>query len=153
MTNQERAKRLADRIKQEVIRGAGKGLKAALVFLYARTKEALNVRAPRRLVHGIRGDYWKATTSATPGAPMRKVSGNAQRSLFYNMNSDGQSGVIGMTAVSPKGFSYPKHHEVQDPSSPSSPSSGQHPSIVPTATKYQREIAKIVGGQISLESV
>ncbi len=147
MTNEERAKRLADRIKQEVIRGAGKGLRSAIMFLYARTKEALNVRAPRRLVHGVSGSHYEATTPATLGAPMRKVSGDAQRLLFYRIVDD-QTAIIGMTALSPRGFSYPKHHEVADPEHPSS---GQHPSIVPTAQRHLKDLNKIIGGNITVE--
>ncbi len=149
MTNEERAKRLAERIKQEAIRSAGKGAKAATIFLYSRVKETLNVRAPRKLVHGVRGDHYVATTPATPGAPMRRVSGDAQRSLFWN-GVGPNTYVIGITAKSPSGFSYPKYHELQEEESPGS---GQHQSIVPTVKRYQKELANIASVPVVLEGV
>ena len=57
------AQKMAERVRQEVERAANKGLTAAAIFLAARVKEVLNVKAPMRKV----GGRWVVTARATPG--------------------------------------------------------------------------------------
>ena len=135
MTNQERAKKLTERIKAQVERAVGRGLNAARIFLTARIKETLNVPAPKvRLPDGS----YRATTRATKGAPPRKVSGALQRSVQSRMEGKRRA-LFGATAKSRKGFLYGKALESDD-----------HPFIRPTYKKYEKDVKRIVGGELKL---
>jgi hypothetical protein len=138
----EKARRLAQRIEAEVLRAAGKGLDAARWFLVARIKEALSEPAPRRKVPG--GGY-RATTRATRGAPPRKLSGRGRASVTSVMRSPVEAWV-GANARSAKGYPYMRRHE-RRPGGP--PGSGAHPFAQPTAVRYRREIAAIIGRPVA----
>lgn len=145
MTNAERARRLAERIDQQVKRSAGKGLDAARIFLAARVKETINVPAPRRLVKSARGGrYYRATEPAIPGAPIRKVTGRAQQSVTSEISADGLKATVGLQARSDRGFNYPKHHERKG----AGKHSGQHPFLLPTAMRWLGQLRTIIGQAI-----
>lgn len=141
--NRAMAAKLAQRIADNVRRGAGKGIEAAGMFLASRVRDALNVSAPKRRTPS--GGY-VVTQRATPGAPMRKVTGVARRSVYsmtYASSTAKIIAVIGMNARSVKGFNYPKFHEIK-----STPRSGMHPVLQPTAERFKDELAIIVGQQV-----
>lgn len=145
--NQAVAVALALRIAQQVQRGSGKGLNAARVFLTARSKEAVSVPAPRKRVISSAGNiYYRATTKATKGAAPRKLSGKLRQSITSAMVGPTKA-VLGANARSmptaryPRGFAYPRHLEL----------SGQHPFFAPTAVKWKKQLAQIVGRAIKVE--
>lgn len=74
-----------DKLRAQIERGAGRGVQAAAVFLVGRLKEVLSVPAPRKLVHGRSGSYYRATVPATPGAPPRKLSGKLRANANWRM--------------------------------------------------------------------
>lgn len=150
-TNEERAKKLADKISSQVKRATSKGLGAASIFLVSRVKETLNVSAPKIRVVGKSGmlagiTYYKALTPATAGAPPRKLSGALQKSLVSENRGD-NTVVIGTTARSlpsrkyTRGINYGKFHEIKGRGK----KSGEHPFVVPTVEKYKKELVAIVG--------
>ncbi len=154
-SNAEVARLLAIRITQQVQRGAGKGLAAAVTFLASRVREAVSVPAPRRAVRAAgvgrkKGGilYYVATTRATPGAPPRKLSGKLRQSIWSKMVSPTRA-VIGANARGypsgryPQGANYPRILE-------KSVGSRRHAFIAPTLVKYRREIRTILGRQMRL---
>ncbi len=141
-TNAERALLLSQRIQAQVVRSAGKGLLAAAVFLSARVKETLSEPAPRRKLPGTGG--YVAKTRALAGMPPRKLSGRLRGSVFRKQISATEV-VVGTNAKSDKGWNYPKHHEMKRPGHPQS---GKHPFILPTAIRYRKELALIVGQEV-----
>src|SRR6266566_467806 len=79
-------KKIALRVKESVERAAGKGLKAAVLFLAARIKEEVGLPAPRDRVPVPGGTFkYVARTKALRKAPPRKVSGALQRSVAGKM--------------------------------------------------------------------
>lgn len=164
MTNAQKMALLAVKVAKQVERGAGRGLNAARFFLAARVKETLSEPAPRAAVRAAplpgqkRGGimYYRATTPAIPGAPMRKLSSRARTSTVSQMINE-RTAAVGLKAranvKNPQdllsnpnaGFNYPAHHEIKQPGHPSS---GQHPFLKPTTVKYMKEIKKIVGGNV-----
>jgi len=127
------------KIKEEVKRAKGAGMRKASFFIRARIKEAISVPAPRR--RSVNGRYY-ATTPATPGAPIRKLSGNARRSVTTRY--DKRSITVSVNAKSDTGFSYPRYHEER---LAGQPDSGQHPFVRPTIEKYEQEILTIIFGE------
>lgn len=149
-SNADKARRLAERISQQVKRAAGKGLNAARIFLTARIKETLSVPAPRIRVKSPGGDIsYRATTPAIPGAPPRKLSGRLRGSVTSEMQGESRA-VIGVSAKgmpsvkSPMGFPYPAYHELKGLGA----MSGQHPFLIPTVVRWRSAIRKIMGGGI-----
>ena len=155
----EQARKLAEKITQQIQRGAGKGVDAARVFLTARIKEELSIPAPRKAIRGApaggkKGPIlgYRATTRATKGAPPRKLSGRLRSSVFSRM-ANVLTAVIGVNARGepsasyPLGFPYGRHHEVRDPAHPSS---GQHPYIRVTAQKWMGALQTIIGGGVKI---
>jgi hypothetical protein len=162
--NQNIAAKIAARIRVQVTRAAGRGVQAASRFLAGRIKEALSVPAPRRAVRASplpgqkRGGilYYRATTPAIPGAPPRKLSGRLRTSVVATTLSP-TAAAVGANARAnpsrayPRGFNYPKYHETGDQNRGGGAlGEGPHPFIAPTATKYRRELAAIVGKPIKL---
>lgn len=152
-TNRKKAKTLAEKIAAEVTRAASKGLNAARIFFEARVRETLSVRAPRKVVKGPFGGIktWRATTPAQHKAPPRMVSGEGRRQFTSRMVNE-NTAWFGSTARSPrrsgkypKGFPYMRYHEVRQRLFEGS---GKHKYVAPTADKYRRELAKIVGRPI-----
>jgi phage gpG-like protein len=153
-TNQEKARRLAEKIAGQIARGAGKGLNAGRAFLVSRIKEALSVPAPRRAIRGAPRPGKKlgpiiryvATTPARPGAPPRKLSGRLRTSVTSVMIGDNIA-VIGTNARAdptpkyPGGFNYPLYHEIKGVYK----RSGNHPFMAPTARKWRGALAVIIG--------
>ena len=141
-TAEQKAQELAAQIKQEVEEAAGAGMNAARLFLVARVKEAISVPAPRKKVVSNAGEiYYRATTPAIPGAPIRKLSGQARMKLTSRMVSKTEF-EIGDNAKSKTGVNYPRVHEVKNPGNIHS---GQHPFVWPTVEKYHAELRKIIG--------
>jgi hypothetical protein len=137
--NRERARRLKERIADNIRRGAGKGIEAAGMFLASRVRDALNVSAPKRRLPG--GGY-VVTQRATPGAPMRKVTGVARRSVYSQLLASSTRkliAVVGMNARSPKGFNYPRHWEYNG-----------HPVLKPMSERYADALKTIVGAEIKM---
>jgi hypothetical protein len=156
------------RIAAQLKRAAGKGLKAATIFLKARVVETVNVRPQgtwKRIkvksgyklkqgpgVYKIRnsaGDIigYKAATPAIPYAPVRKVSGRLQKSIGWTMADGDTRGIIFVQARSKKGFRYDKYHELDIPGMPGS---GKHKFIKPTAEKHAGELRTIMGRGVKL---
>lgn len=140
--NREAALKLKARIAQQLKRGAGKGVEAAVRFLAARVKETLSVPAPK--VKLPDGGY-RATTKAVAGAPPRMLSGRMRQGVTHKMLSPilGAVGVHARAAPSkkhPAGFNYPKYHEEND-----------HPYLKPTAEKYAKELKAIIGAEAKVE--
>jgi phage gpG-like protein len=121
------------KVKAQVQRMAGKGIKAAGIFFASRVKELLSVPAPRKLVHGKRGAsaglvYYRATVAATRGAPPRKLSGKLRMSITTDASADGSRVRVGTNIV------YARRHEL-----------GVHPFLVPTLRAMRSNLAAIVG--------
>lgn len=145
MNNADRMAKLAERIKTQLNRNIGKGLNAARIFLTARIREEVSVPAPRKKYLDRSGNIsYRATTKATRGAPPRKVTGRL-RSGISSVMIGTRRAVIGVKARSEKGFDYPKYHELKGMGK----NSGQHPFLAPTVRKYKRELALIVGREIT----
>lgn len=137
---------LAQRIALQAQRAAGKGLDATRVFLTSRVKETLSVPAPRQRVQTSTGAiYYRATVPAVPGMPPRKLSGRLRTSVTSERVSE-RTAIVGVQARSPKGFNYPRFHEIRGPSQ----HSGRHPFLVPTAKRWRTELRKIMGGTLHL---
>lgn len=115
-----------DALKQEVRRAAGRGLRAAAVFFSARVKEILSVPAPRKIVHGKTGAYYRATTPAIPGAPPRKLSGRLRASIAYEVGTERAR--VGTNVI------YARRHE-----------RGTHPFLVPALMAHKGNLATIIG--------
>lgn len=137
MNPKQKAKILKQKIRREVKANIGKGINAARFFLVARVKETVSVPAPRRRMPD--GSY-RATEPATPGAPVRKLSGRLRMGLSSVLVNENKF-AVGSNARSPAGFRYPAYHEVK---TPGKPGSGQHKYIAPTVKKYRNELAKIL---------
>jgi hypothetical protein len=147
ISNEEKLKKLKQRIWTQIRRGAGKGLDAARPFIVSRIKEAMNVSAPKKRVRLPGGAfYYRATTPAEPLAPIRKVSGDAQRSVWGEVV--GKLLIIRVTARSKDGFPYPKYHEIVNPKNLGS---GKHQFIKPTIAKYKTALKIIVGKSLRLD--
>jgi hypothetical protein len=157
----EAARLLGLKIEAEVKRAAGMGLAAAIRFLAARVKEALNVPHPARTLYKNKATgerYYHAARfiKATPNAPPRKITGRLQGSITSEMISP-LEGVVGSNARAPatgmkgawqsfgfdpemqqrlgiSGANYPAIHE-----------HGSHKFLQPTFEKYEREVTTIVG--------
>lgn len=151
-----RAKKLAELIERDVRNGAGRGLKSALQFFQARLIETMSVSAnPIRRPDKNGNLRYIARTKATKGAPIRKLSGIAIKSVNTKMISP-LEGVIGIPATSQNGiattsgkngFSYPRYHELD---LPGMPGSGQHKFIAPTVAKHRGNLETIIGGAVKV---
>lgn len=156
-SNAQVAALLAAKIAQQVQRGAGKGLQAAVTFLASRVREAVSVPAPRKAIRGLplpgkrKGPilYYRATTRAIPGAPPRKLSGKLRQSVWSKMLTPTKA-VIGANARGypsrghPRGANYPAILEL------SHNPRRRHAFIAPTIRKYRREIAVIMGRELKV---
>lgn len=156
--NAEAARKLKERIAQQLKRGAGKGVEAAVRFLAARVKETLSVPAPKVAIRGaalpgkklgpILG--YRVTTKATKGAPPRMVTGRMRQGVSHRMLSP-ILGVVGVHARAeptkrhPAGFNYPKYHETGDEGDGGQLGGGPHPYLKSTADKYAKELKTIIG--------
>lgn len=142
-----KAQQLADQIKKEVEGAAGAGLKAAVEFFKARLIETISVSALPKRARSKTGEiYYRAGEPATPGAPIRKLSGDTVKKTTSAMVSE-LEGVIGVASRSPNNFRYPEYWEIVDPGKPGS---GKHQFIAPTVAKYSGDMAKIVGENVKL---
>lgn len=153
--NAVKARLLALRIAQQVVKGASKGLVAVRPFIVARVKEALSVPAPRKRHKDAEGNIcYKATTRALPGAPPRKLSSRLRTSMVGLLSNENKTLTIGTNARGnptkkfTKGFNYPRFHEL---GGEGSLGGGKHPFLVPTVRKWKKQIAEIVGKNIKLE--
>jgi hypothetical protein len=148
ITYAEQMALLAQKIREEVVRSAGKGLNAARIFLTSRIKEVVSVPAPRKRVTPPGGGipYYRATTPATVGAPPRKLSGRLRGSVTSEMK-DELTAVVGCNARSDRGFNYP---EFLEKVTPGSVRSGEHPFIKPTIHKHEQDLLTIVGDNLEL---
>ena len=145
---------LAARIKAQVDAGASKGLAAAASFLTARVKEAMSVPAPRKRVTDRAGNMrYVATTPATAGAPIRKLSSRARTAQTWKMTTPktaalGNSARGEPTRKHPQGFNCPRYHELK---LPGMPGSGTHAFIRPTFEKHKDDVKRIIGGEVRAE--
>jgi hypothetical protein len=65
------------------------GLKAAGVFLAARTREILSTPAPKKRAKSALGaTHFRAATRATPGAPPRLLTGRLRGSVTWKLRDD-----------------------------------------------------------------
>ena len=143
----EHARRLAAKIERDVRNAAGAGVAAALQFFRGRLIETISISAnPIRRTDRSGNLYYVAGTPATKGAPIRKLSGRAIQSVTTEMISETE-GVLGMSAVSPKGFRYPAYHEIEQPNRSGS---GKHKFIAPTVARYKKDLATIIGGKVKV---
>jgi hypothetical protein len=70
------------------------GLKAAGVFLAAKTREILSAPAPKARAKTLSGAaHFRAATRATPGAPPRLLTGRLRGSVTWAMRND-RRGVV-----------------------------------------------------------
>ena len=153
--NREATRKMKERIAQQLKKGAGKGVEAAVRFLAARIKETVSVPAPKKAVRSTPAPgkklggviAYRATAPATEGAPPRLLSGKLRQGVTHKMESP-IKGLVGVHARSmpskkhPAGFDYPKHLEAGPEGELGD---GDHPFILPTAKKYRRELRTIVG--------
>ena len=150
------AVKLKERIAKELKAGANKGAEAAIRFLAARTRETLNVPAPKRIVRDAQGGilYHVATTPAIKGAPPRKLSGRMQKSVKTMMLTPFVA-VMGLSARADKvrgsndedGFNYPKFHEL---GKDERWGGGKHQFIRPTVIKWRKELERILGAAVRM---
>ena len=159
--NREAARKLKERIKLQLKRGAGKGLEAAVRFLAARIKEAVSVPAPKQAIRGtpLAGKRlgpilgYRATTSALKGASPRVLSGKLRQGVTHKMLTP-TVGLVGTHARSlpskkhPLGFDYPRYHEL---GKDDLWGGGKHQFIRPTVKKYRKELRLIVGTEVKME--
>lgn len=146
--NATAARKLRAKIAQQLKRGAGRGVEAAVRFLVARIKETLAVPAPKTAIRGkaLPGKKlgpivgYQVTARATRGAPPRKVSGRMQQGTTHRMLTP-TVGLVGVHARSPSGFNYPKHHETGPDGGLGD---GDHPFLKPTVDKYRKELRSIL---------
>lgn len=161
-TMEQKAADLASKIDRDVRKAAGRGLDAARFFIEARVKEAARVKAPTRKVYPRNGGqpYLVATTKATPGAPLRVVSGRFAGSITSQMVSTTEA-LVGASAHAPRafgraysimasmsgvvqqpGFGYPEYWEVTNP---------VHQTFTPTLITYSDQMGIIVGRAVKAE--
>lgn len=122
------------KIREEVRRAAGRGLRAGAIFLTNRLKELLSESAPRKRVLGKRGkmaglSYYRATTRALTGAPPRKLSGRFRASQTYEVSGDGLTARIGNNAV--------QGRRLEDLA---------HPYLSVLIERFGAELGQIIGG-------
>jgi hypothetical protein len=153
MTNEERAQKWAAKFADQVKRNAGKGLNKARLYAEGVVKFEASVKAPTRWVQPRNGGpaYPVATTPATPGAPLRVVSGRYYKSITSEMESE-LVALVGSNARAPErsiqtvwgvvetqGFNYPKYWEVENP---------VHTTFAPALERHLEALGKIVGGEV-----
>lgn len=160
-TLEEKAAKLAESIARQVEKSAGKGLQKAILFAEARVKEEASVKAPTRT--SASGRVY-ATEKATPGAPLRVVTGRFRQSITSYMQ-DENTGVVGSNARAPisesaaaikrifgvsveDGFPYINYHEI--PGFDGYKNAGKHQTFQPTFAKYMKELAVIVGSEVKV---
>ena len=161
--NAAAARKLKAKITLQLKRGAGKGVEAACRFLVARIKETVSVPAPKITIRGTplpgkkKGPIlgYRGTSSAIKGAPPRVLSGRLRQGVTHKMLSP-ILGMVGVHARSepsrkhPAGFNYPRFHETGEEEGDNL-GEGEHPFILPTVEKYQREIRIIIGKEARAE--
>ncbi len=161
-TQEQKAAELAAKIARQVSKSAGKGLLAAGFFFQARTQETASVKAPTRRSKSGR---LYATTKATPGAPLRVVSGRFRQSLnAQNVSQTSDTEVIvgsnahaelsvtrartiiaslaGVSEQTQYGYNYPRRWEITDP---------VHQTFAPTWERWKNDIRTIVGADVVRE--
>lgn len=158
--NRRAAEKIKKRIADQLKRGAGKGVEAAVRFLSARIKEAVSVPAPKKAIRGVAlpgkklGPIvgYRATTPAVKGAPPRVVSNKLRSGVTHKMLTP-QIGLVGVHARAepskkyPEGFNYPEHLET----SGDGLGDGEHPFVGPTVDKFRKELRTIVGIEVRME--
>lgn len=115
----------------QIRRAAGKGLRAAALFLAARVKELLSVPAPRARA---RGGY-RATTPASPGTPPRKLSGRLRASVTSEVSPDGLRARVGTNVV------YARRLELGFPQGRHA-----HPYLSAALTRWRSALERILRG-------
>ncbi len=164
MTNTEKAAALAQKIDRQVKAAAGRGLNSARLFIEGRVKETASVKAPTRRSKSGR---LYATTRATPGAPLRVVSGRFRQSITSEMVSETEA-IVGSNARAPVaiqrartiivsvhgvaqqgGFNYPAYHSIDNWHGYAG--AGQHKTFQPVFEQYRDQMAIIVGGAVKTE--
>ena len=155
--------RLADRIAEEITKGANSSLTPVSAFLEARIKEALSTPVPRTTrISPTGGIVYKPLAPARVGQPPRMLSGKLRSSVRSEIvdTAAGASGkpgkaiVIGANARSipssryPTGFPYGQYHEIKDPSKPGS---GRHPFIMPEFQRWKKQLAALIGKSVRLQ--
>lgn len=171
MTPEEKAHRLAMKIAAEVNRLAGEGLDAARLFLEARVRETLSVKAPTRKMTVKKGPnagqvYYKVLRRADPPpAPPRVVSGRLFGSIVSKMDGPLRA-LIGSNARAPlsknlsnrkstgkktsgQGFQYGRYWEQLH--MPGTRDSGRRPFIRSTADRYKVQLGIIIGKALKFE--
>jgi hypothetical protein len=168
MTNEERAAMWAAKIADKFKKAGGKGLAKAVAMGELIVKQEASVKAPTRWVQPRDGrpKYPVATVAATPGAPLRVVSGRFRQSITHQMESE-FSGLIGSDARAPdRGiahlvvsfhgvrhvggkFNYPAYHEV--PNYEGYKGAGQHKTFAPALLRHINDFANVIGGEVRVE--
>lgn len=168
VTNEERAAKWAQKFADQFSRSAGKGLNKARLIGLSLAKYEASTKAPVRWVQPRNGGpkYPVATTPATPGAPMRVVSGRFEQSLTSEMESE-FTALIGSDARAPERgirqlivsfhgvrrvggkFNYPAYHEI--PNYDGYSGAGRHQTIGPALVRHMDDLARVIGGEVKVE--
>lgn len=124
-------------LRAEIDRLAGKGLRAAAIFLKSRVRELLSTPAPRKRVLGQRGAvagivYYRALTAASPGAPPRKLSGRLRASITCQISADGLRARVGSNAAQARRLEF-----------------DGHPYLIPAYRRWKDTLARIVSDEIA----
>jgi phage gpG-like protein len=130
------------RVVAEAERLAGRGIRAAAIFLANRVKEIVSVPAPRRIaIAGKRAKwvppgtrYYVATTPAIAGAPPRKLSGQLRRSITWEYREDIQTARVGTNIVYGRRLElgFPRGHK-------------PHPYLSVALERHKGQLATIIG--------
>lgn len=111
-----------------------KGVASAGKFIVGRLRFTVGQQAPRRRSRSSESG-WVATTPATPLAPLRRVSGDGQKSIFWAKSQTG-----GLKLGAHKWYMlYWEGHKNR------LPKTKWHQWLRPTVDKYLPEMIKIVG--------
>jgi phage gpG-like protein len=132
----------AAKIAAEAERLAGRGIRAAAIFLTSRVKEIVSVPAPRRIaIAGKRARwvppgtrYYVATTPAIAGAPPRKLSGQLRRTITWEYREDIKTARVGTNIVYGRRLElgFPRGHKT-------------HPYLSVALERYKTQLALIIG--------
>lgn len=128
-----------DKVKAQIRRATGRGIRAAAIFFSARVKELLSVPATRKSVTGKRGKnagvrYYRALVPAVPGAPPRKLSGKLRRSITYQVSPEGTAARVGTVVIYARRLEW-----------------GSHPFLVPAFISHRENLVAIIGANFKAD--
>ena len=80
---------------EELAKKMKRNLERAAIHLTNEIKKAINRSQPYSISHGDSGIFYHGEDPSLPGEAPKKIRGDLQRSIAYEVASDGQSAMVG----------------------------------------------------------